>query len=89
MEGISKYPYFHKLYLMLGQLNERQGQVDAARDAYQHGLKRCMTSIPLWRSLSRLNESAGMVGKARNVLEQVERTCYSLKQRVGAEVIVR
>ncbi len=71
MEGISKFPYFHKFYLMLGQLNERQGKADAARAAYQDGLKRCMTSVPLWRSLSRLEETAGMVGKARNVLEQV------------------
>ena len=74
MEGISKFPYFHKLYLMLGQLNERQGRTDAARAAYQDGLKRCMTSVPLWRSLSRLGESAGLVGKARNVLEQVWRS---------------
>lgn len=74
MEGISKFPYFHKFYLMLGQLNERQGRVDAARAAYQDGLKRCMTSAPLWRSLSRLEEAAGMVGKARNVLEQVQRS---------------
>ena len=71
MEGISKFPYFHKFYLMLGQLNERQGKADGARAAYQDGLKRCMTSVPLWRSLSRLEEGAGMVGKARNVLEQV------------------
>ncbi len=74
MEGLSKFPYFHKFYLMLGQLNERQGRVDAARAAYQDGLKRCMASVALWRSLSRLEESAGMVGKARNVLEQVWRS---------------
>ena len=70
-EGISKFPYFHKFYLMLGQLEERRGSADAARQAYQAGLKRCMGSAPLWRSLSRLEEQAGMIGKARNVLEQV------------------
>lgn len=73
-EGISKFPYFHKLYLMLGQLEERRGNADAARQAYQSGLKRCMASAPLWRSLSRLEERAGMIGKARNVLEQVRST---------------
>ena len=77
MEGISKFPYFHKFYLMLGQLEERRGRVDAARSAYQNGLKRCMNSVPLWRSLSRLEEQAGMVGKARNVLEQVRRFAAS------------
>ncbi len=71
MEGISKFPYFHKLYLMLGQLEERRGNSEAARAAYQNGLKRCMGSVPLWRSLSRLEECGGAVGKARNVLEQV------------------
>ena len=70
-EGISKFPYFHKFYLMLGQLEERRGNADAARQAYQAGLKRCMGSAALWRSLSRLEERAGMIGKARNVLEQV------------------
>ena len=73
-EGISKFPYFHKFYLMLGQLEERRGNADAARQAYQAGLKRCMGSTPLWRSLSRLEERAGMIGKARNVLEQVRST---------------
>ena len=83
MEGIAKFPYFHKFYLMLGQLNERQGRADAARAAYQDGLKRCMTSAPLWRSLSRLEESAGMVGKARNVLEQVRIKWKFLFMKVG------
>ena len=73
-EGISKFPYFHKFYLMLGQLEERRGNADAARQAYQSGLKRCMGSAPLWRSLSRLEERAGAIGKARNVLEQARST---------------
>ena len=70
-EGIEKFPYFDKLYLMLGQLEERAGSADAARGAYQAGLKRCMGSVPLWRSVARLEEAAGAVGKARALLEQV------------------
>ena len=70
-EGIEKFPYFDKLYLMLGQLEERAGSPDAARAAYQAGLKRCMGSVPLWRSVARLEEAAGSVGKARALLEQV------------------
>jgi pre-mRNA-processing factor 6 len=30
-EGLAKFPYFDKLWLMLGQLEERQGKLDAAR----------------------------------------------------------
>lgn len=30
-EGIAKFPYFDKLWLMLGQLEERRGAPDAAR----------------------------------------------------------
>lgn len=38
--------------------------------AYQDGIRRCMGSIPLWRSSARLEEKAGAVGKARAILEQ-------------------
>lgn len=77
-EGIEKFPYFDKLYLMLGQLEERAGSPDAARAAYQAGLKRCMGSVPLWRSVARLEEAAGSVGKARALLEQVTHACSPL-----------
>ncbi len=70
-EGIAKFPYFDKLHLMLGQLEQRQGNLDAARAAYQAGLKRCMGSASLWRSIARLEEGAGAVGKARALLDQV------------------
>ncbi len=38
--------------------------------AYQDGIRRCMGSIPLWRSSARIEEKAGAVGKARAILEQ-------------------
>ena len=38
--------------------------------AYNNGIRRCMGSVPLWRSAARLEEKAGAVGKARAVLEQ-------------------
>ena len=73
-DGIAKFPYFDKLYLMLGQLEERSGAPDAARAAYQAGLKRCISSVPLWRSIARLEEASSAVGKARALLEQVRAT---------------
>lgn len=77
-EGIAKFPYFDKLYLMLGQLEERQGSLDAARAAYHDGLKRCMGSVPLWRSVARLEESAGFPARARAFLEQVIGLVYHI-----------
>lgn len=38
--------------------------------AYQNGIRRCMASVPLWRSSAYLEEKAGAIGKARAVLEQ-------------------
>lgn len=47
--ALERFPYFDKLWLMLGQLEQRQGAVAAARLAFQNGLKRCISSVPLWR----------------------------------------
>ena len=41
-EGLGLFPALDKLWLMLGQLEERAGRLPAARTAYQSGLKRCM-----------------------------------------------
>jgi len=41
-EGLQRFPAFDKLWLMLGQLEERRGRAAAARTAYQNGLKRCI-----------------------------------------------
>lgn len=38
--------------------------------AYQNGIRRCMASVPLWRSSAYLEEKAGAIGKARAILEQ-------------------
>lgn len=69
-EGIRRFPYFWKLHIMLGQLEERLGNADAARLAYAAGIKRCLDCIPLWVSAARLEERAGNVAKARALLEQ-------------------
>jgi pre-mRNA-processing factor 6 len=34
-EGIQRFPTFEKHYLMLGQLEEREGRMEAARTAYR------------------------------------------------------
>ncbi|KAG2447955.1 hypothetical protein HYH02_006984 [Chlamydomonas schloesseri] len=69
-EGIKRFPTFEKFYLMLGQLEARGGNTEAARTAYRAGLARCPDSVPLWRSAARLEEEAGNVARARALLEQ-------------------
>lgn len=68
--ALERFPDFDKLWLMLGQLEERQRATAAARQAYQNGLKRCINSVPLWRAAARLEEQAGNMSKARATLEQ-------------------
>lgn len=41
-QGLALFPAFDKLWLMLGQLEERLSRVPAARTAYQTGLRRCI-----------------------------------------------
>lgn len=53
-EGLGLFPAFDKLWLMLGQLEERAGRLPAARTAYHSGLKRCMhrcarSAVKTWK----------------------------------------
>lgn len=73
-EGILKYPLFAKFYMMAGQscmeIGERkEGDAAKARDYYQRGIKQCPTSVPLWRLVIKLEESARGVNKARSMME--------------------
>lgn len=68
--GVKRFPSFHKLYLMLGQLYERQQRLREARDAYTDGLKNCEKCVPLWLSLSHLDEQVHGLSRARAVLEK-------------------
>lgn len=56
---------------MRGQLEERAGNREAAKAAYQIGLRRCTHSVPIWTSLARLEETSGSLARARAILEQV------------------
>lgn len=70
-EAVKRFPTFDKLYLMRGQLEERAGNLEASKAAYQSGLRRCMSSTPLWTSLARLEEKSKNLARARAILEQV------------------
>lgn len=72
--GVQQFPKFHKLYLMLGQLLERQQALREARDVYTEGLKHCSDSIPLWISLARLDEQVHGLSRSRAVLEKARLT---------------
>jgi len=56
--------------MMKGQIFEDLGKLVGARDAYNQGIKNCPKSVPLWILAARLEVKAGVVGKARAILDQ-------------------
>lgn len=52
--GLAKFPLAWKMWLMLGQLEQRLGREDAARDAFTRGLRRCPACVPLWKAAASL-----------------------------------
>ncbi|SPO44681.1 probable pre-mRNA splicing factor prp1 [Moesziomyces antarcticus] len=73
--AVAKFPKHDKLYMMGGQL-KRTVATDAAqgirdaREYYARGVRNCPSSIPLWILASRLEEEAGLVIRARALLEK-------------------
>jgi pre-mRNA-processing factor 6 len=68
--ALEKFPKFHKFYLMLGQLLERKGNIENAKQIYTKGIKECKNCIPLWISLTRLEEKRVGFARARSLLEK-------------------
>jgi len=50
-EGLKLFPSFFKLWLMLGQMEDRTGHEAKAKEVYENGLKHCPSCFPLWHSL--------------------------------------
>ncbi|CAI2352621.1 unnamed protein product [Caenorhabditis sp. 36 PRJEB53466] len=69
-ECIRTYDGFYKAFLLLGQVLEQMGDVEAARMAYTQGIRKCPSIVPLWIHLVHLEESVGQVVKARGDLEK-------------------
>uniref|UniRef100_A0A8C8YHA3 Pre-mRNA-processing factor 6 n=1 Tax=Prolemur simus TaxID=1328070 RepID=A0A8C8YHA3_PROSS len=69
-EALRPYEDFPKLWMMKGQIEEQEGQMERAREAYSQGLKKCPHSTPLWLLLSRLEEKIGQLTRARAILEK-------------------
>ncbi len=69
-EAIKKFPKFEKLHMIRGQVLEQKGDIPGARAAYAQGCRECRNSVPLWILAARLEEKAGVVIKARSLLEK-------------------
>lgn len=67
-EGLKLFPSFFKLWLMLGQMEDRLGHGEQAKEAYENGLKHCPHCVHLWLSLANLEERMSGLSKARAVL---------------------
>ena len=75
-EGTSRFPSAWKLWAMVGQMEERKGQVEKARNAYAatRTVRGCARAAPLWLAAAVLEESIGGGGsasfaRARSILE--------------------
>jgi len=68
--AIVKFQKFPKFYLMLGQHYERKMRLSDAKTTYTNGIKECQNCIPLWTSLTRLEEKISGPSRARAVLEK-------------------
>lgn len=69
-EAVNVFPDYAKLWMMKGQIEEQQNQLEIAAATYSLGLKKNQNSIPLWVLMSGLEEKRGTLTKARSVLER-------------------
>lgn len=69
-QGLEKYPTADKLWMIRGQILVDRGDNQKARENYVKALKSCPKSVPLWILYSRLEDKAGLLVKARSLLER-------------------
>lgn len=69
-KGRALHPKFWKLWIMSGQLEEREKKYAEARKIYDLGLKKCPDSSPMWIAKARLDVLEKKFGLARATLEQ-------------------
>ncbi|KAI9848408.1 MAG: hypothetical protein M1837_000203 [Sclerophora amabilis] len=73
-QGLQLYPKTAKLWMIKGQIysgpDVNSPSLAHAREAYYTGTRACPSSVPLWLLASRLEERAGVVVKARSVLDR-------------------
>jgi pre-mRNA-processing factor 6 len=69
-KGRTLHPKFWKLWIMSGQLEEREKKYAEARKIYDLGLKKCPDASPMWIAKARLDVLEKKFGLARATLEQ-------------------
>lgn len=72
-DALARYPKAARIYMMKGQIYEHDRsppQLPQARETYTAGTKACSTSVPLWLLAARLEERAGVLVKARSILDR-------------------
>ena len=69
-EGLKRYATCDKLYMIIGQIHQANGDKVAAREAFAQGVKRCPHSIPLWLLAARLEESDNQIIRTRALIER-------------------
>lgn len=68
-EGLKEFPTYPKFYMMLGQINEQEGNLSETRKIYVEGTKKCPNSVDLWIVLIRFEEKQEQFHKVRANLD--------------------
>lgn len=69
IQAVDRFPDFWKLWLMAAQLEEREGQTDAARKTYARAVLACPKSVGVWRAYAAFEARGGAFPKARAILD--------------------
>ncbi|OLL24837.1 Pre-mRNA-splicing factor prp1 [Neolecta irregularis DAH-3] len=69
-EGLRLFERAEKLHMMKSQIFEELGKIQNAREAFTTGTRKCSSCVTLWILASRLEEKAGLVIKARALLDR-------------------
>lgn len=72
-DALTRYPKAARLHMMKGQIYEHDHDpplLAQARESYTAGTRACPSSVPLWLLAARLEERAGVIVKARSILDR-------------------
>jgi pre-mRNA-processing factor 6 len=69
-KSLQKHPNSWKLWIILAQMEDELGNIDAARNTFVFGIFSCPNAAPLWTNYAFFEERKGKLNRARTILEQ-------------------
>jgi pre-mRNA-processing factor 6 len=69
-EALTKFPDYHKLWQLQGELFVKKGETEKAREAYKTGTRNCPNATKLWILYAQLEDKTASLAVARSVMEK-------------------